>query len=208
MLKRRWKRAESAGAKVVQEARREPWGQTTAYVTDLNGFLVEICSPVGGTGGHRLRIHHGSEAVNARPGGRRRLAGAEHARSPFTLECQRPNSGANRLFPFVEGDVGPRPGADVELAGPADPALLGFAHFLPLCDPSHGTAHREDRGKTSMSESPTPRKLFRNRNRRSDRAGAGRSNRPPGRSVPIPVQPAVAGCAGHPIRQGHRRRPS
>ncbi len=43
-------RAESAGAKVVQGARREPWGQTTAYVTDLNGFLVEICSPVGGTG--------------------------------------------------------------------------------------------------------------------------------------------------------------
>ncbi len=41
------KRAVEAGATVVQEVRREPWGQTTAYVNDLNGFLVEICSPVG-----------------------------------------------------------------------------------------------------------------------------------------------------------------
>ncbi len=41
-------RAKNAGAKVVQEPRREPWGQTTAYVTDLNGYLVELCSPVEG----------------------------------------------------------------------------------------------------------------------------------------------------------------
>ncbi|MEZ5848454.1 MAG: VOC family protein, partial [Geminicoccaceae bacterium] len=40
-------RARAAGANVVQEPREEPWGQTTAYVTDPNGFLVEICSPVG-----------------------------------------------------------------------------------------------------------------------------------------------------------------
>ena len=39
-------RAVKAGAKVVQEVRREPWGQTTSYVSDPNGFLVEICSPV------------------------------------------------------------------------------------------------------------------------------------------------------------------
>ncbi|MCB1833914.1 MAG: hypothetical protein KDH19_10850 [Geminicoccaceae bacterium] len=38
-----WKRRRIPVANVVQE----PWGQTTAYVTDLNGFLVEICSPVG-----------------------------------------------------------------------------------------------------------------------------------------------------------------
>ncbi|MBX2835673.1 MAG: VOC family protein [Gammaproteobacteria bacterium] len=36
----------AAGATLVQEIREEPWGQTTSYVKDLNGFLVEICSPV------------------------------------------------------------------------------------------------------------------------------------------------------------------
>jgi len=38
----------SQGATLVQEVREEPWGQTTAYVTDPNGFLVEICSAVTG----------------------------------------------------------------------------------------------------------------------------------------------------------------
>ena len=42
-------KARSAGAKVVQEVREEEWGQTTAYVLDNNGYLVEICSPVQGT---------------------------------------------------------------------------------------------------------------------------------------------------------------
>ena len=40
-------RACAAGAILVQDAREEPWGQTTSYVTDPNGYLVEICSPVG-----------------------------------------------------------------------------------------------------------------------------------------------------------------
>lgn len=39
-------RAIAAGAKPVQNVREEPWGQTTSYVTDLDGYLVEICSPV------------------------------------------------------------------------------------------------------------------------------------------------------------------
>ena len=39
-------KALSAGAALVQEAEDMPWGQTTAYVSDNNGFLVEICSPV------------------------------------------------------------------------------------------------------------------------------------------------------------------
>ena len=39
-------RAVSAGATLLQDARREEWGQTTAYVGDPNGYLVEICSPV------------------------------------------------------------------------------------------------------------------------------------------------------------------
>lgn len=35
-----------AGATKVQDIRDEPWGQTTSYVSDQNGFLIEICSPV------------------------------------------------------------------------------------------------------------------------------------------------------------------
>ncbi|WP_421902534.1 VOC family protein [Maridesulfovibrio sp.] len=41
-------KARSAGATVVQEVREEAWGQTTAYVVDNNGFLIEICSPIYG----------------------------------------------------------------------------------------------------------------------------------------------------------------
>jgi len=36
----------SAGAKLVQDVEEKPWGQSTAYVSDMNGFLIEICSPV------------------------------------------------------------------------------------------------------------------------------------------------------------------
>lgn len=39
-------RALSAGASLMQDAENMPWGQTTAYVTDNNGFLVELCTPV------------------------------------------------------------------------------------------------------------------------------------------------------------------
>jgi uncharacterized glyoxalase superfamily protein PhnB len=40
------KRAVEAGATLVQEAEEMPWGQTTAYVRDCNGFLVELCTAV------------------------------------------------------------------------------------------------------------------------------------------------------------------
>lgn len=40
------RRALVAGASLVQGVEDMPWGQTTSYVRDLNGFLVEICSPV------------------------------------------------------------------------------------------------------------------------------------------------------------------
>ncbi|MEM1022313.1 MAG: VOC family protein [Myxococcota bacterium] len=43
------KRALDAGAVLVQEAQDMPWGQTTSYVRDPDGFLVEICSPVAKT---------------------------------------------------------------------------------------------------------------------------------------------------------------
>ena len=40
-------RAVDAGARLVQAPAQMPWGQTVAYVTDINGALVELCTPVG-----------------------------------------------------------------------------------------------------------------------------------------------------------------
>ncbi|MCL2297144.1 MAG: VOC family protein [Proteobacteria bacterium] len=42
-------RAVQAGARLVQDVEEMPWGQTTAYVADPDGFLVEICSPITST---------------------------------------------------------------------------------------------------------------------------------------------------------------
>lgn len=42
------KRALDAGATLVQDVQEEAWGQTTSYVHDRNGYLIEICSPVRG----------------------------------------------------------------------------------------------------------------------------------------------------------------
>ncbi len=39
-------RAIEAGATLVQNVEEMPWGQTTAYVSDNNGFLIELCTPV------------------------------------------------------------------------------------------------------------------------------------------------------------------
>jgi lactoylglutathione lyase len=36
----------AAGAKKVLAPMQKPWGQTVSYVRDLNGCLVEICSPM------------------------------------------------------------------------------------------------------------------------------------------------------------------
>ncbi len=38
--------AVAAGATPLLEPTEKQWGQTIAYVRDLNGFLVELCSPV------------------------------------------------------------------------------------------------------------------------------------------------------------------
>jgi lactoylglutathione lyase len=40
-------RAVAAGAEAVKKAEQKPWGQTVAYVRDLNGVLVELCTPIG-----------------------------------------------------------------------------------------------------------------------------------------------------------------
>jgi uncharacterized glyoxalase superfamily protein PhnB len=37
-----------AGAIEQLAPKQKPWGQTVSYVRDLNGCLVEICSPMGG----------------------------------------------------------------------------------------------------------------------------------------------------------------
>ena len=39
-------KALKAGATLVQDVEELPWGQTNAYVEDINGFLVELCTPV------------------------------------------------------------------------------------------------------------------------------------------------------------------
>lgn len=40
-------RATEAGAIPVSPPKQKPWGQTVAYVRDLNGNLVELCTPMG-----------------------------------------------------------------------------------------------------------------------------------------------------------------
>jgi len=42
-----YKKAISAGAVKVLAPITKPWGQEVSYVRDCNGFLVEICSPMG-----------------------------------------------------------------------------------------------------------------------------------------------------------------
>lgn len=39
-------KAISEGALEVKAPEKKPWGQIVSYIRDLNGFLVEICSPI------------------------------------------------------------------------------------------------------------------------------------------------------------------
>ena len=41
-------KATSHGAVMVSEPTQKPWGQIVAYVRDLDGFLIEICTEVQG----------------------------------------------------------------------------------------------------------------------------------------------------------------
>jgi len=41
-------KATSFGAILVKEPTQKPWGQIVAYVRDLDGFLIEICTEVQG----------------------------------------------------------------------------------------------------------------------------------------------------------------
>jgi lactoylglutathione lyase len=40
-------RAIACGGKPISDAKEMPWGQTVGYVADINGFLIEICTPMG-----------------------------------------------------------------------------------------------------------------------------------------------------------------
>ncbi|MCD0475462.1 VOC family protein [Flavobacterium sp. EDS] len=40
-------KSKEAGAAILQEAKQKPWGQTVAYIRDIDGFLIEICTPMG-----------------------------------------------------------------------------------------------------------------------------------------------------------------
>ncbi len=42
-----YSRATEAGAIPVSPPKQKPWGQIVAYVRDLNGNLVELCTPIG-----------------------------------------------------------------------------------------------------------------------------------------------------------------
>jgi lactoylglutathione lyase len=37
----------NAGAVIVENPKTKPWGQVVAYVRDIDGFLIEICTPMG-----------------------------------------------------------------------------------------------------------------------------------------------------------------
>jgi lactoylglutathione lyase len=41
-----YKAALDAGAVEVTRPAVKPWGQTVGYVRDINGFLIEICTPI------------------------------------------------------------------------------------------------------------------------------------------------------------------
>lgn len=39
-------KANMAGATIVENIKIKPWGQTVAYLRDLDGFLIELCTPM------------------------------------------------------------------------------------------------------------------------------------------------------------------
>ena len=40
-------KAVAEGANFVEPPKTKPWGQTVAYLRDIDGFLIEICTPMG-----------------------------------------------------------------------------------------------------------------------------------------------------------------
>ena len=40
------KSAVNAGGTLLEKPKTKPWGQVVAYVRDIDGFLIEVCTPV------------------------------------------------------------------------------------------------------------------------------------------------------------------
>lgn len=38
--------ARENGATILEKPKQKPWGQTVAYIRDIDGFLIEICTPM------------------------------------------------------------------------------------------------------------------------------------------------------------------
>lgn len=34
------------GAEILEESVKKPWGQEVGYLRDLNGFIIEVCTPI------------------------------------------------------------------------------------------------------------------------------------------------------------------
>ena len=41
-----FEKAIASGATVYAPLKEKPWGQTVGYLLDINGFLIEICTPI------------------------------------------------------------------------------------------------------------------------------------------------------------------
>lgn len=41
-----FEKAVGAGATIYKAVEQKPWGQQVGYVRDINGFLIEICTPM------------------------------------------------------------------------------------------------------------------------------------------------------------------
>lgn len=41
-----YQKAVGAGAQPLKEPAQKPWGQIVAYVRDINGVLIELCTPI------------------------------------------------------------------------------------------------------------------------------------------------------------------
>ena len=41
------KSAKNNGGIIIEEPKQKPWGQIVAYIRDIDGFLIEICTAMG-----------------------------------------------------------------------------------------------------------------------------------------------------------------
>lgn len=45
-VKKAYQHALKSGAQALKEPQAKPWGQEVGYVKDLNGIIIELCSPM------------------------------------------------------------------------------------------------------------------------------------------------------------------